>query len=341
MTKRIVSILILIAMVVTAQILFLLNGQKTVLRKHLFYRMDTVTEITVVAPSGYNITPLWKEIDELLEQKERRYSVTHRDSEIRALNDRDSSTVAIGPAAAEIIKTGIEYGDTLNGLFDITILPIKKLWGFGENSDPLKEIPDDTEIKEALSKVDYKGVTLNSRGDSITFKNPHTQLDVGGLAKGFVIKEVQKFILEHGFNDYLIVAGGDVVLSGKRNDGHPWRVGVQHPRQRAGILAVVSPDNGAIVTSGDYERYTMFEGQRYHHIFDPRTGYSCNENQSVTIWTPDAVSADILSTGLFCMAAQDIVAFIEQRDGYECIVVSHDGEVHISEGWKEEVAVNP
>lgn len=341
MKKKIAYLTLLLSICGIALFLLFANGQRLVLQKHLFYRMDTVTEISLMAPSGYDIIGLWKKIDLMLEECERKFSLSHKDSEIRALNERKKSTVPVEPELAQMIKAGIDYGDTLNGMFDITILPLKELWGLGEGSAPLSEVPDSVKISEALFKVNFRDISLNEEMDHITFENPQTKLDLGGLAKSFVIKKVEKIIREHGFTDYLIVAGGDIAISGQRDEDTPWRIGIQHPRDRSGILAAVDLDRGAIVTSGDYERYSVIEGQRYHHIFNPKTGYSCKKNQSLTIWAPDVVAADILSTGLFCLPADKIIEFIEQREKIECIVVTSEGKVHISKGWKQRVMVKP
>jgi len=135
----------------------------------------------------------------------------------------------------------------------------------------------------------------------------------------------------------LVVAGGDIVASGKRKNGEDWIIALRHPRNRSKYLATFKLNNQSVVTSGDYERYKIVQGERYHHIFNPKTGYSCGENQSVTILAPDPIVADILSTGLFCLPADSILAYVESRSGLEGLIVNAAGEVYISTSWKSEV----
>jgi thiamine biosynthesis lipoprotein len=115
-------------------------------------------------------------------------------------------------------------------------------------------------------------------------------------------------------------------------------VGIQKPRG-GGVLGAVEIDSGSIVTSGDYERFRIVDGVRYHHIFNSKTGYSCPTNQSVTVWGPDPVEADIMTTGLFCRSASEILEFINARSRLECLVVDSSGQIFISNGWKSRVEV--
>ncbi|KMQ52664.1 Thiamin biosynthesis lipoprotein ApbE [Chitinispirillum alkaliphilum] len=317
------------------------SNDSPVSKRHIFYRMDTVTEISIIVQSGFNADLLWKQVDEYLRVSERRFSVTHPDSEIKLLNERVNQSMPVSEEVAEMIGAGIKYGDKLNGMFDITILPLKEMWGFAENSPGHKKVPDSAEIAQALSKVDYRTVELDESMGIVTFTNKDTQLDLGGLAKGFIIRGVESILKEHGITDFLIVSGGDILVSGKKADATPWIIGIQHPRERARMLGRVELTSGAIVTSGDYERYRIVEGERLHHIFNARTGYSCDKNQSVTVWASDPLTADILSTGLFCFTAEEIMEFVEAKDGIESVVVSSGGQVYVSRGWEREVLLYP
>ncbi|MDG5816430.1 FAD:protein FMN transferase [Chitinispirillales bacterium ANBcel5] len=314
------------------------GGDKLVQKSHIFYRMDTVTEITISVPRSFDVQKLWEDIDTYLAVSERRFSVTHSDSEVRVINQRESDSVAVGEELAEMISASLKYGQELQGAFDITILPIKELWGLGENSfASARSIPDSALVQETLEKVNYKGVSLSKSMDSVYFASSELKIDVGGVAKGFVVEELQKLLEKEGVNDYLIVAGGDIAVSGRKKDGTPWVIGIQHPIDRSAMIGRVAIDSGAIVTSGDYERYRVVDGIKYHHIFDPKTGYSCNKNRSVTVWTQRAIDADILSTGLFCMDKAEIKAYVEANSDIECLVVDANGDIYVSEGWKDKV----
>ena len=309
------------------------GGGGDVHRKRVFFRMGTVTEITVSVPKSYNIRPLWNSVDSLLALSEGRLAVTGDSSEVMALNGRVSQSVPVSPVLGRILRVGLAYGDTLGGQFDVTVLPLKELWGLCEQCTGDEPLPDSGQVAAAARLVDYRKVRVSGAGDSVFFDSPDTRVDVGGLAKGHVLRRLDAFLRDRGIGGFLIAAGGDILASGRRSDGSPWRVGVQHPRNREELITTIPLERGALVTSGDYERARVTGKNRYHHIFDPSTGYPCGQNQSLTIWAPDPVRADILSTGLFCRSAGEIIEFVEMRDDLECFVVDSAGQVRVSGGW--------
>ena len=239
------------------------------------------------------------------------------------------------------MRAGIDYGDTLGGAFDITVLPLKELWGLCERcgdsvSIPIPVIrpPDSASVSAALRSVGYKKIRLNAAADSVFFDSDSARVDVGGIAKGFVIKWLGALLNGRGVNDFLISAGGDIVSCGRKPDGSPWRIGVRHPRRPDELIAAIPITSEAVFTSGDYERMRQApDGRRYHHIFNPKTGYPCGETQSLTIKTPDPIKADILSTGLFCREPEDILSFINARPNIECLIVDSSGTIFKSSGW--------
>lgn len=301
-----------------------------------FFRMDTITEISLVVNNKKEADRCWNSIDSLLVDWENRFSIEGQLSEVRQINNRKDSVLLIGFKLKEIITTAIRYGDTLGGDFDVTVYPLKQLWGFAETSKPDSTIPVHDQIQSALKKVDYRQIKIV--GDSVLFLSAQTRVDVGGIAKGFVLREIGSMLKTCGINSFLVSAGGDIIISGKRINGKPWRVGIQHPRND-GIIGAVEIDSGSIVTSGDYERFRIVNGKRYHHLFDIRTGYPVSKNQSVTILGPDPVEADIMSTGLFSRNAEEIVKFINERPNFECLVIDSSGTVFTSERWKDKVEI--
>jgi thiamine biosynthesis lipoprotein len=196
-----------------------------------------------------------------------------------------------------------------------------------------KVVPPDGLLQELLKLVDYKKVTVDTEGNTVSFKEPGTIIDVGGIAKGFALRELSKLLDALNYRDYLVVAGGDIISGGTRPDGKSWRIGIQHPRDDSKPLGVFPLDSGSVVTSGDYERYWIKDGKRFHHIFNPKTGYSCTKNQSLTVWGMDPIIVDVLSTGLFGRPRDDIHAFINARPNLECIVVDSLGDITVSSGW--------
>ncbi|GBU22836.1 thiamin biosynthesis lipoprotein ApbE [Fibrobacteres bacterium R8-0-B4] len=329
------SLLILLSLILSILTLSSCTGNDHhVLRKQIFFRMDTMAEITISIPPRYNPAPLWRSIDSLLAQYEKRFSATGDSSEINAVNTRTSNALPVSMLLGDMLRTGIDYGDTLDGAFDITVLPLKELWGFCERCGDSVPIPESSAVSAALQSVNYKKVRINDDGDSLFFESPETRIDVGGIAKGFVIKRLGELMRDRGVDNFLISTGGDIIVYGHRPNGAPWRVGVRHPRNAADLIDAVHADSGAVFTSGDYERFKLTEdGRRYHHIFDPSSGYPCDKNQSLTIRTPDPVRADILSTGLFCRETEAVIDFVNSRADVECLAVDSTGTVFKSSGW--------
>lgn len=314
--------------------------------KKVFYRMDTVVELTLVLNEKVKRFPFQKvkasfsdtvfsKVDSLLKDYEVRFSQNSPNSELLKLNNRSTNAVKVSNDLYDMLRLGKAYGDTLNGDFDITLLPLKELWGFGKG-EGRKVKPSDKEIKSALEKVNYRNFNLESY-NTVLFKNDSTFIDCGGIAKGMAIEEMGKLLNKLKVKDYLIAAGGDILGVGKRVDNTSWRLGIKHPRRNDKPLAIFSLDSGSVVTSGDYERYVEYDGKRYHHLFDTKNGYASNKNISVTIFAQSPVIADILSTGLFSREANEILSFIESRNGLECVVVDSDEKVYISRGWIKNV----
>jgi len=301
-----------------------------------FFRMSTVIEVTVVTGrSDAALGPLWNSVDSLLAFWDEHYSQNNPRSDVRRLNLRTSPAIAVPPQFGRMLADAIAWGDRTHGMFDATILPVKELWGLGEGStEALHRRPADKELADAVRKVDYRKIRISPGYDTIRCADPATMVDAGGFAKGYSLIETGKLLDSRGYSNYLI-SSGDIIARGRRGDGTQWRIGIQHPRAGK-LLAIVPFDTGAIFTSGDYENFWMDGDSRVHHIFDPGTGRSCTRNQSVTVRSASAIEAKYLSTGLFCMHADSILSFIEQR-GLDCIVVDNAGKVIISRGWKNQV----
>jgi thiamine biosynthesis lipoprotein len=313
--------------------------------KHTFYRMDTVQEITIVVPrvdggTEARCSATWERIDSLLKDWEERFAQTSLNSELLLVNNRTSDTIAVSPILAEMVDYSIRKGDSLDGMFDITILPIKELWGFGEKERRTEiPIPADSLVRATLASVSLRHIQVDTVRHTLVFSDSTVRIDLGGVAKAFAFRDLVKLLQELGYADYLICSGGDILVKGRREDGKPWKIAIKHPRNQDAFLATVELDSGAVVTSGDYEHFFIRDGKRYHHIFNPKTGYCCTRNQSVTFWGMNMADIDLTSTGLFCLPAEEILGYVESHPSMECVVVDSLGGVHVSGGWKHKVAV--
>lgn len=333
MKPPVCGIILIVLIVLIHLISIIFFSEKYVQKKKRFFRMDTVTEITVVVNEKSNTEVLWGKVDSLLKDWDERFSVSNPHSEVKAVNERKEPVIKVSSEMAEMLSRGISYGEILDGGFDMTILPIKELWGFvsGNGADTVTRVPSEDMVRRELAKVNFRNVTIE--GNKVSFKSPETRIDVGGIAKGFVLAEIGKLLESNGISNFLISAGGDILTSGERIDGNAWRVGIADPHNSDSAITTIYAKDCVIVTSGDYERFKIIDGKRYHHLFDSKTGYSCSKNRSVTICGKDPVEADVFSTGLFALDPREIVAFVNERSGLNCFVIDSAGKIYTSKNW--------
>jgi len=263
------------------------------------YLMGTEFTVTVVHTS---IDSGKKAMYYALKEVERIENVTsnYRDStEISYVNQNAFlRPVKLTSELFGLIERSIEYSKMYEGYFDITVGPLTNYWGF--NSDhPIETLPDSSRIKELLGFVDYRFIKLNYKDSSISFSKKGVEIDLGGIAKGYALDKASEVLRENGVNDFLINGGGDIFASGRKANGEKWVVGIKDPRNNERLLNVFEVENKGVCTSGDYERFKIINGIRYHHIFDPKTGFPSNTSQSATVITDNCEKGVVLSKILF------------------------------------------
>ena len=265
---------------------------------------------------------------QMCEEYEQILSATRDTSEISEINHAKGQPVTVSDETAELIVKGIEYGDLSDGLFDITIEPASSLWNFTDN--PEGELPDEDALAEAVSHIDYRCIQVE--GNTVTLTDPEAQIDLGGIAKGYIADRLKEYLESQGIEHALIDLGGNMLTLGGRYDGNDFRIGLQEPFADTGtVIAAVTVNDQSVVTSGDYERYFEKDGVIYHHILDPDTGYPIqNDLDQVTIISDESVDGDALSTTCFALGLEDGLELIQSLDGIEAVFVTKDGEIHTS-----------
>ena len=216
-----------------------------------------------------------------------------------------------------------KYHDLSAGAFDVTIGPVMDLWGFAGDTP---HIPPRDRIAETLTLVDSDLLQVNAPEQTVYLPKVGMKLDLGAVAKGYATEKALQALEKSGIKKALIDAGGNIRVLGTNVRNSPWRIGIKDPRQGDAIVAVVALEDAAAVTSGDYYRYFEVDGQRYHHILDPRSGYPANTNKSVTVISKDAGLADVLSTALFVMKGEEAVLLAEKL-GVVLFLVSAGGRI--------------
>lgn len=233
---------------------------------------------------------------------------------------RSEQPVEVAEETAEVIALGLQVAKESGGAFDMALGHLKELWAI-ESEHP--RIPTQEEIAKALKGIGPEDLSLEGR--RVIRAEPHLNLDLGAIAKGYAVDRAVEVLRRAGIASAAINAGGDLRMIGTKQN-NPWRIGIQHPRDSRGLLATLEVSDTSVVTSGDYERFFEKDGHRYHHIFDPRTGYPSLLCQSVTVVTPSAALADALATAVFVLGPEKGLTLVEKFPEVEALVVGADGK---------------
>lgn len=249
------------------------------------------------------------------------------DSEMSSINrGAAEEPVAIGDELFGLILRSLDLSVLTRGAFDITYDSVGQHYDFREGRRP-----DDETISAELPRLNYRFVEPNRDDNSIRFTQPGVRINLGGIAKGYAVERGIDVVRRFGVAHARVTAGGDSRLLGDRR-GQPWMVGVQNPRDSDQVAVTIPLENEAISTSGDYERYFMEGGERYHHIIEPSTGQPVSDVRSTTIIGPDAVLTDALSTSVFVMGVDQGLRLIATLPDYEGIVIDAEGQMFYSDG---------
>jgi Membrane-associated lipoprotein involved in thiamine biosynthesis len=233
----------------------------------------------------------------------------------------------ISPELTSLIDKSLYYGRVSGGAFDITFASLGRYYDYRA-----KLKPSERQAEELLPAINYEFIKLDKTAGTLYFTHPRVYIDLGGIAKGYAIDQAAGILQERGIVHANISAGGDSRVVGDRL-GRPWIVGIKHPRAEDDVAIRLPLADCAISTSGDYERYFIDrDGQRIHHILNPRTGKSTQGIASVTVIGPRGFDTDPLSTTVFVLGVEKGLALINRLPEFDAIIITAEGKVHYSEG---------
>lgn len=293
------------------------------------FAMDTYMSLTAYGPHGEEaVEAAVEEINRLDEI----WSVSSKESEVYRINHKGQGHLS--EDSKELLTVARDLYESTEGAFDVTVYPLMDLWGFtsGKYHVPYKE-----ELSKTLTQVEQSRLTLSEDGYLTLGKKQ--QIDLGGIAKGYTSGRIMEIYKEYGVTSGIVSLGGNVQALGTKNDGSYWSIGIQDPESKEGdILGVLSISDQAVITSGGYERYFEEDGETYHHILDPETGYPADSGLiSVSIISEDGTLADGLSTALFVMGKEKAVSYWQQhKDAFDAILVEEDGSIYVTEGLEKQ-----
>ncbi len=255
-------------------------------------------------------------------------------SDLARLNRAAGKPVAIAPETMALLQRALQGSRTTGGLFDVTFAPLGELWKFdtppgSHTPTRLQKLPTESEVKTQLPHVGYRNLVLDAKAGTAQLLDPAAAVHVGGIGKGAAVDRAVALLKAKGFKSFAVQAGGDLYLAGK-NGQRPWRVGIAHPRKPGEILGMVQIEDAAFSTSGDYERYALLDGKRYHHILDPRTGWPATASQSATVRARSATDAEVLTKAIFILGGEAGVRMAEKL-GAQAVVVDAAGQTFKSQ----------
>jgi FAD:protein FMN transferase len=260
-------------------------------------------------------------------------SVWREGSDIVRLNAAAGrAPVPVSAEVREVIADARQMSEWTGGKFDVTFGALSGLWKFDHDLDGA--IPPRADVAARLPLIDYRALEVDEGAGTASLARAGMKAHLGGIGKGYAVDRAAAILRAAGVKDFMIQSGGDLYLAGRRG-ARPWRAGIQDPRGAPdSVFAAIDLTDVAFSTSGDYERFFMRDGRRYHHILDPDTGEPARGCRSVTIVASRATLADGLSTGVFLLGGEAGMALIERLPDVEGVIVTSNNEVLVSSGLK-------
>lgn len=255
------------------------------------------------------------------------------ESEISLLNLADAGEwIKVSDDLFEVIASGVELSEKTGGAFDITVGRLLELWHFYGRD---YVVPEEREIKKALDYIDCRLIALDKKTSSVKLIKKGVKIDLGGIAKGYIMKKGYEALRKDGIEAGLLNCSGDIYVWGEKPGGELWSIAIRNPFNPEKPFAVILVTDTAVFTSGDYERSFESNGRKYHHLFDPRTGVSADKCRGVTVIGKSIDDVNTLSSSLFVMGAGDGKVFAEGLKDIETVFFSADGKVVLTRGFKD------
>ena len=328
------SLLILLALATLLSICGCGNG----VRSTTFFLMDTSITVTLYTNNGTLAEDIFAECREILVEYDALWSRTKPESDVSKWNSSENGDVTLDARTLSLLQTALAVSEDTDGAFDVTVAPFVELWSTCEADGRL---PTDEEMEAALTLTGYEKLTLTDT----TLKKPfaNMRIDLGGIGKGAAIEALIAYLETSGVDGGLVSFGSNVAVFGAKPDGAAFRVALRDPKDAGGTVGVMTLQTGEILSvSGDYERFVMIDGIKYHHLLDPESGYPAEKGlASVAVIARDGALADALSTALFVMGRDEALAFYESGVyAFEAILIACDGSIDVTKGFFERFGEN-
>jgi thiamine biosynthesis lipoprotein len=308
------------------------SGKDSVYKKTMPL-MDTIVSITVVADSK---DAAEKAIEKTFAEIGRFGDLINFYSDKSELAEINRSSgiqaVKVSPETLDVIEKAIFVAEKSGGAFDPTIGPVVKLWDFLK-----KKKPTEIEIAQALPLVNYRDILIDRAANTVFLKRKGMMIDLGGIAKGYAADLAVESLKKEGIRSGLVSIAGDIRTFGMKPDKSPWIIGIKNPRQtgeKDEIIARIRLSDKAISTAGDYERFFISEGKRYHHLLDPKSGYSTELCRSVSVIAEKGVMTDGFDNAVFILGPEKGMKLVKEM-GMDAMIIDSSGTVLMTDAIKE------
>jgi thiamine biosynthesis lipoprotein len=300
-------------------------------QQHLL-EFGTIIEITMISGDLVQAEGLLQEIEQRLRQQRDQWHAWE-DSDLSRFNRQlqQHSTAEVPQSLSRLLELSARYHDATGGLFNPAMGKLIGAYGFHDGRADAQSV---AEIR--LDIPDMHDLTIE--GNTATSANPNLQIDLGGIAKGYAIGLISDFLDVNGIRDYVINAGGDLVVAGTRF-GHPWRIGIQNPFAPGVVASIELEGKHSLFTSGNYARRYYLGSDLQHHIIDPRNGKPARGQSSATVLGGDPVRADVAATALMIDGTGQSRELSHSLEIEDFLIISESREILISRSFAQKVDI--
>ncbi len=247
------------------------------------------------------------------------------DSQVSQVNQNAGiKPIKVDREVFELAQRALKLSEITNGGFDVSFAAMDRIWKFDGS---MTEMPSAEAIKKSVEKVGYKNIILDSVQSTIFLKLKGMKIGFGALGEGYATDKCRTMMIAKGIEAGIVNGSGDMSTWGKQPNGQPWKIGITNPFKPEKLLAVVPLNQGAVTTSGSYEKFVIFNGKRYSHIINPATGYPATGLCSVTVFGPNAETANGLSTSMMVLGQTKGLLLLQKFPDYSCVMITDNGKV--------------
>ncbi|URC11837.1 FAD:protein FMN transferase [Flavobacterium sp. B183] len=309
-----------------------LTSNAQVLRKRTTLLMGGRFDISIVAKDSLtaeqNIDIVIAEITRI----ENLISDWKSDSQVSEINQNAGiRPVKVDREVFELTQRALQFSEATKGGFDISFAAMDRIWKFDGS---MTEMPSAEAIKKSVEKVGYKNIILDSVQSTVFLKLKGMKIGFGALGEGYATDKCRNIMLAKGIKAGIVNGSGDMTAWGRQPNGKDWNIGMTNPFHPDTLFAVVPLNNGAVTTSGSYEKFVVFNGKRYSHIINPATGYPATGLCSVSVFGPNAETANGLSTSLMVLGQKAGLLLLKKYPDYSCVMITDNGKLIKSANFK-------